>query len=124
MRALCFLSAFHVEQGAAEVQNPDGTLPPSPPSGKTGEQWPLHLIPEAFADFLVYLQQQQHQFLYCRMETLVFLSLITLLPRFYLFRAQGLWDKDLFLLHAATGSLRVACLSNSGLSSATVITFS
>lgn len=57
MRALCFLSAFHVELGAAELQNPDGTLPPSPPSGKTGGQWPLHFVPEAFADFLVYLQQ-------------------------------------------------------------------
>lgn len=92
--------------------------------GKQGDSGPYISFLRLSQTFWCIFSNQQHQFLYCRMETLVFLSLITLLPRFYLFRAQGLWDKDLFLLHTATGSLRVACLSNSGLSSATVITFS
>lgn len=120
---LLSLSAFHVEWGAAEVQSPDGLCHHHHCLGKQGDSGPYISFLRLSQTFCCIVSNQQHQSLYCRVEILIFLSPITLLSPFSPFRAQGLQDKDLFLLHTAIGSLKVAHLSYSGLSSATVITF-
>lgn len=91
------------------------TLPPSPLFRINGSFFSWQKI------FCYIFDNQQQQFLFCRLGILLFLSPIALLPPFYLFRAQSPWEQDLFLLHTTTGSHRVAHLSSSGLSRANVI---
>lgn len=111
------LSAFHMELELLKCRTVMELCHHQYCLGKQGDSGPyIPLLRLSQTSWYIF-SNQLHQLIYCRME--IFLSPITLLSPFYLFRAKGLWDKDLFLLHMATWSLRVAYLSNSGLSSAT-----